>query len=682
MLLTVTVIGDVQELCPTPDFMIGTPASGMCQVIVLGSTLSNGPGSCCSYTLARPASLNNNFVAGLPQCSEALSAGPAAVTLRSVSLPFALPSAGGALASNYTFDVSPQDGCDPTAINQCCDMAYDALELTIAPSVNIVGTASGVAGQGLVPAVAAYHATGNSQVMAIRLGTSGTSSGVTTVVVTVLLPTGTSDVPDLCTASDQTDGSAASLVGGCAYTLRSAATTNSMCCPSSATTPLAPGQNPYPPPPSGTCQPALQVPVTDTSMGFGYYDGPLPLAASSTTFVFIAFNNATCAGQYCQDLCSWQLLVSSSLVPLLASANAGSAFTVQSLSATTSALTFANPPASGGGGTSMYTLSVSRSDVTLDQLCAGTSTSSPSGQPCSAILRNPEVYSVVRFGQGDRLVPSGPTPSPRPSPSPTPEPPACPNPQPLSGSCVRVDAAGFNTPAASSGDSTILDFKVGNHDGESGCSPDEAVMSFRLLLTPSAAAQLRSSNSLVPAQATFGASDDSVVWSWTPVTSGSSLHYQLYLPGTLSPADVCQQGVLPNQPAGSCVVIFSGATACYTGFVAVPRDPTIGPISPAPVSSTSGSSVAASVIVPAIIVPLVVLAAIGAAVYFIVVRRKRFAARNAAMATTADDLAAPLAAASATSQTSSHSIGGGSEQSTGDVLIRLPNSHQPGAQLL
>ena len=56
----------------------------------------------------------------------------------------------------------------------------------------------------------------------------------------------------------------------------------------------------------------------------------------------------------------------------------------------------------------------------------------------------------------------------------------------------------------------------------------------------------------------------SVSWSWTPVTQGASMHYQMDVSGKLTPYSICVQNALPGQPANTCVVVFSGATTCYT----------------------------------------------------------------------------------------------------------------------
>ena len=53
-------------------------------------------------------------------------------------------------------------------------------------------------------------------------------------------------------------------------------------------------------------------------------------------------------------------------------------------------------------------------------------------------------------------------------------------------------------------------------------------------------------------------------WSWTPVTKGASMHYQMDVSGKLTPNSICVQNALPGQPANTCVVVFSGATTCYT----------------------------------------------------------------------------------------------------------------------
>ena len=68
----------------------------------------------------------------------------------------------------------------------------------------------------------------------------------------------------------------------------------------------------------------------------------------------------------------------------------------------------------------------------------------------------------------------------------------------------------------------------------------------------------------VPLDSNNGALPVSLVWSWTPVTQGASMHYQMDVDGSLSPAAICAQNAIMGQPDNTCVVAFTGTTTCYT----------------------------------------------------------------------------------------------------------------------
>ena len=91
------------------------------------------------------------------------------------------------------------------------------------------------------------------------------------------------------------------------------------------------------------------------------------------------------------------------------------------------------------------------------------------------------------------------------------------------------------------------------------------------------------------------------------MTPGTSMHYQVDVQGTTSPAQVCLQNVLPNQPPGSCVVTFTSSdkNSCYQGFTSVVTfdsnlQSLIGsapaPANPAGNAKVIGPAVAASVV--------------------------------------------------------------------------------------
>ncbi|GAX76924.1 hypothetical protein CEUSTIGMA_g4371.t1 [Chlamydomonas eustigma] len=668
-LITVTVAGNASSLCAPPDYMLGLSSGTppICQVIMAGSTPSKA-GACCPFNLAAPINTAVSYVPPLPQCSAAISSSPFAMQLKSVSYPSSpVIPANTPLATNYTFTVTSSAPCNASAINQCCSMVAGSVKITLASSAVILSTTVNGA-PNLNTAQAALNSI-NSGLMTFTINGLNLVQGESMeITLLVALKPGSSAVPDIC----QPGQPESSTVGACSYTFLPAANSvgGSMCCPSSTTSSTTPGNN------SATiCSPSTEVAISQTIMRFSYIEGPVAVSATpsspaSTRFTFMVYNNYTvCTSlMYCESVCNWQLFINPSIISTLTfdSDLALGASGMQSISiGSNSSVTFTAPPYME---TVSYTIIVPQADITLDNLCNNHALGTQSGSPCAAVLRNPSVFSVVLFSEFDVVIPpTSPTPSPYPAVS------ICSSGNGLSGSCVRVLNATYNTPSSS----TVFDFNVMNYGKSStapgGCTPDEAVMSLQVLLQPTAASQLQSSNAVVPSSVQFGSDNGvlaTVTWTWTP-TDGASMHYQMDLSGSLKPDEVCMQRAVPDQPDDSCVVAFTGATTCYTGFIPVYFDSSLQPIPTTSSSVPSGPK--ASFIAPAVVVPIIVLAAVAVAGFLYWRRRNHQSSESL--------LGEPLAAARISS-----SFGGtpphGSRQDSGaiferapsDVFIRLPSS--------
>ncbi|GAX83954.1 hypothetical protein CEUSTIGMA_g11378.t1 [Chlamydomonas eustigma] len=667
-LITVTVAGNVSSLCAPPDYMLGLPAGTppICQVIVEGSTPSKA-GACCPFNLAAPINTAVSYIPPTPQCSASLNSSPFSMQLASVSYPFSTISAANSpLSTNYTFSVASSAACNSTAINQCCGMSVGSIEITLS-SYAIVQTTF-INGAKTLNTAQSLLSSSNGGLMVFTIGDLTLVQGDSLeITLTVALTSGSSAVPDIC----QLGLPSTATVGACSYTFLPA--TNSvgggMCCPSSTTLPATPGINN-----TGTCSPSKEVPISQTIMRFSYIEGPVAVSATasspaSTRFTFMVYNNfSACSGlMYCEAACNWQLYINPSMINALSfDSDLGTgANGMQAISTgSNSSVTFTAPPYME---TVSYTITVNQADVTLENLCNnGALSNQGASSPCAAVLRNSEVFSVVLFSEFDVVIP--PT---SPSPSPYPAISICSSGKSLSGSCVRVLNATYNSPSSS----TVFDFNVMNYGSSSsapgGCNPDDmTVMSFQVLLQPSAASQLQASNALVPSSVQFGRENGvlaSVTWTWTP-TDGASMHYQMEFSGSLTPDAVCMQNALPGQPDKTCVVAFTGATTCYTGFIPIYFDSYLQPIPTA--SSPRGPK--ASVIAPAVVVPIVVVAAVALAGFLYWRRRQE----QASVSLLGEPLAAArLSSFEATPPPGSRQDSGAIfERAPSDVFIRLPSS--------
>ncbi len=455
--------------------MLGIPPAGtpaICQVILKGTAAGQASSTCCPFVLSAPMDPSSVYNPPQPQCSQSIANSPFSLALEAVTTPFTLPSAPmGAIYSNFTFELDANGGCDASAVNACCNMAVDGVQITMSSSVVVVGTSvDGVARPSITSPLVGPGTSGVMQTVSVSgLGlASGINARPTTVVVTVRLPAGASTVPDACLRGAPTSPH----VGLCSYSLVSAAAPDgsvSMCCPSGVTAAVAPTVPVTPAP--GSCAPQLSVPLRTTTMMFSYLEGPLS-DATSTRFMFMVHNNASACPErsYCQDICNWELFINPAFGGALtfesdmsnsngvASTNGGS----------NASVVFQPPPP---GGTVTYTVVVGKPDVTIEQLCNGQALGTQTGASCAAVLRSPVVFSTVLFGQSDVAIPTNPSP-------PSPATGFCASGLPLSSSCVRVFNATYNSPLST----TVLDFNVQNYgpSAAGGCIPDADVMRFQV----------------------------------------------------------------------------------------------------------------------------------------------------------------------------------------------------------
>ena len=290
-----TVPGNVSSLCAPPDYMIGLPKSSMpsiCQVIMEGSTDTKAD-ACCPYGLSLPVNPNVPYQPQLPQCSQTLTS-PYRMALSSVSSPYTRTiTPGGALYADYTFSITSTGFCNADVINQCCNMAVDRVQVTLASSAMVVRTqlngATMPASLLLVKPVATASSSsalgGGAQLTTMtvsNLGIDGKSSTSASLVLTVRLPAGVDRVPDICASGSP----ATSTVGNFAYSLLPPVSTAMMCCPASNTLALAPSVVPVSP---STCAPSVSAPLASATMGFNFHEGPVPTSATSTKFTFMVY---------------------------------------------------------------------------------------------------------------------------------------------------------------------------------------------------------------------------------------------------------------------------------------------------------------------------------------------------------------------------------------------------------
>lgn len=358
--------GDVASLCAPPDYMLGLPKSAMppiCQVVMQGSTKTKAD-ACCPNGLSLPVNPTVIYQPQPPQCSQSIDTSPYSMALSSVSAPYARTAMpGGSMYADYTFAISPTGSCDSSAINQCCNMAVDRVQITLASSAMVVRTqlnGATLPASSLLVLASPLGAQSTTLTLS-NLGLTGAVASTSSIKLTVRLPSGSNKVPDICAAGSP----ATATVGNCHYSLLPPVSSAQMCCPTSTTSSLAPSV--IPPTPS-TCSPSVPAPITSTTMGFNFYEGPVAATATSTKFSFMVYNTGMCAGKStCADVCNWQLYINPAIAPLvsvLAEDGSLSATGLQVIdSGNNASITFFNAPFEST--TVMYTVIVAKAGVTL-----------------------------------------------------------------------------------------------------------------------------------------------------------------------------------------------------------------------------------------------------------------------------------------------------------------------------
>mmetsp|Transcript_34369 Transcript_34369/g.76321 ORF Transcript_34369/g.76321 Transcript_34369/m.76321 type:complete len:914 (+) Transcript_34369:313-3054(+) len=684
VLITVTVEKGATYLCPPSDI---APIPGLCGVIIEGATPQNA-NACCPRGLSIAENKNSTYIPQPPQCQTDINSTVFSVSLQSVTNPYSTDG-GATKQADYTFVLNAGRQCAQGQLNSCCDLAVEYMQFQIVDSAKIRDVH--MAGAKVIYDLAPWNQPGY-QGLEVNVGLKPSDvppEGIV-IVVTIDVPQSATLVPNLCsntrTPADQ--------LGPCFFKLIDEEEAG-FCCPNGLTStveqglmspppsrqppspptqsspsppgsqtpppPLSPPVPPRPPspprPPPGVCEPNKEAPLLDTSMGLGYYEGPVPVSAT-TEFVFMVsnHNSTSCSSVWCQDVCGWQLFVNPAVASSLTfkaedPANNNNQLVMPGANAS---VTFKYGPASEG--TTLYTIVVPKS-VSLADLCRPNALpGQPADKPCAAIVKGIYVYSTVFFSQSDVMVVRSPPP-PHPVPVDF-----CYDGLPLTDSCIQVVNTTYNTPQA---DQTVLNFTVVNLDGQGGCVPDDdVIMSFQILLEPNVVTELSDTNAVMPSSAVF--TNRGITWPWSPVVPMQPVFYMFKVgTGNLDATQTCMQNVLPGQPPNSCVVVFRSSSGgkCYRGWVVATKSSSL--TWPGGEEKTNR----AGVIAPAVVIPVVVVALVAAAILFAAYRkRKRFNSQDAA----SDDLAAPLATAgSADLARSSLAV---SERAASDIQIRLPSA--------
>jgi len=680
-LLSVTVEGDVTQLCPSPD--IG-PIKGLCDVILEGGTASDA-GACCP----RGLSVNGSSISFTPpsgfQCmaSSAPTVSPFNIQQLDVS---AIINGVNSRFVNYTLKVTSNSQCSNTGPNSCCGMEMSYMTLKVMPDTDV--TTVTVNDVQRTFSMAPFNQ-GNDGSMSLLLDNLGWDKDAAingkTIVLTVRVPYEANSIPQLFSMPSQ--GANNGKYGAASYFLHS---DDGFCCPSGSTlavdgpvfapappispttaVPPPPPTRPPPPPPPvfppappGTCDPQYPVAMADTSMTVAYYE--YVNTASSTDFSFLVtdHNNAACKNQkpYCVDVCGWTLFVNDDIIPSLTyshddTSNAGKQVVKRGDQAS---VTFTYGPS----GTQSITYGISApAGTTLRQLCRANAHPDQGNKRCAAMVKSSaNVYSMYFFNEDDVALSNYPPPPPKPSV-------LCDVSKPMDSSCIIVETGRFNTPDLKS---TVVDFLVGNKPTSTGCIAEAAdvIVTFKVMLKPDIISELSTGKSLIPREtAVFNSAQSNVMWTWTPPNANMQAHYTFNVAGVKSTADICVQGN-PGQPADTCAVQFEGKQNCFLGFVRLVKDTSLT----WEVGAEDGGKSRAGIIAPAVAVPIAAVAALALLAFLFMRRKKKQQAEGSAGS--AGALAAPLVGASLNSE---GDLGRASMASAAasDVQIRLPASPAP-----
>ncbi|GIL83250.1 hypothetical protein Vretimale_11375 [Volvox reticuliferus] len=649
--LAITVEGAADALCP-PSALV--PLAGLCELIVQGGTAAN-PSACCPNTVAVSQSVSGPDPP-IFQCSASSSNNRFKLVFDDVtpiSSQFTSTSMAQAAFLSYNFRLVGTSDCTEGII-KCCNaqLAYVNLKVTDLPisGVQLGGISFNYSTSSWnEPNSASYRSLIVDEVnlMAEDLGSTGLPF---TVMVRVPAGASASSV-DLCDASSDPQQ------GACSYYLHSE---DGLCCPSGLALPSAG----VPPPPSGTCAPTQNVPVADTSMSLQYYERTT--SAATTTFAFLLANHnpaSGCSKIYCVDVCSWTLYLDPSIASQVAVGHENpqnnDRQTIEAGSATSPAsLTFNYGPI--GESTATFYVTVPAGGKSLSDLCARNSLPGQGARPCAAIVRSMSVYIMVFFDDSDVIIVPGAMPPPPPLEQ------MCTAPRAMSDSCLVAQSARYNTMSSSA----VFDFPVAPVAAGAICQPPVApgdLATVHLLLSPATVDQLTTRKQVRPSTGLLLDRNYGARWQ-VSATSAASLSFQVQ--GPLGIAEVCKQGVSPDQPVSTCVVEVSGDLGCFRGYVTATADGRLIWVE----ESTSKKGVGAGIIVPAIVVPLVVV--LLATLVVMAWYRRRKGQQYFFMNSGSDDLDRPLATQSINSLRDDMVT---PTASTTDVQIRVPGASHGGA---
>eukprot|EP00798_Chlamydomonas_sp_ICE-L_P024620 gene24620-10241_t len=680
-IITLTVNSDTDSLCALSDT---APVNGLCNIIVEGGT-ARDPAACCPQGLSQapPADTPAFDPSSAPvQCTASAASSGFRLALQSVTAPFSGTQAS--LLSNYTFVLSALGSCeDAAAVNTCCDMDINAIQLAVSSEAEIQSLELGsyVVPFSLSPAsttatTSAAAAYNNLIINNLAITRSMVPDLGLPLIVTVRLAAGVpSAVPDLCALAADTDPS----LGSCSYTFSSTAP---FCCPTDSTNSVTQGENvlspppPSPPTPPGIdshlAPPSAQLP--DTSMALQYYEGPTTMG-NSFTFMLSDHNSASCSMAHCQDAqlpdTSMALqyyegpaTVGNSFTFMVSDHNSASCSKAHCQDGANASVTFTYGPFSEG--TLLYTIQSPR-HIPLSELCQPGALPGQGSKACAAIIRGPSVYSVVFFGPEDVIIPTPATTLPEVSEG------LCSEYKPIADGCVRLDSAAFSNP----GDSTVFEFRLRDHSRQAtGCTEGAGELQFMVLLTEAGAAALNAGGEIHPSATMIA---NGIAWPWTGTApAGEAVQYGFSLGGAKNPSEVCRQGVSPAQTPGTCVVAIIG-DPCFSGFATMTFDSeqecTWCSAYKAP--DGGGGSSSSAVIGTAVGVSLGVIALAVLAFFLLAAYRKRKQAQGSEAARAArsnmnwesfDNLASPLTAGAAGSGLSA------SSQDVSNVLLGIPTS--------
>eukprot|EP00798_Chlamydomonas_sp_ICE-L_P002225 gene2225-33787_t len=710
VIVTITVGGDADALCALSDM---APVKGLCNIIVEGAGSTS---SCCPHSLSQ-ASVGD-FIPSPTDISCVSNAAAAGfdLMLQSVTTPFV---SGSDQLSNYTFVIQKPVSCDGDAANTCCSMDINTIEVETSLDVLVESVEIAGANVPFVIREGAANTNtlvvGNLRIVSNFVLSLGMPMIVTVklpsgaIDVPHLCPAVDNTLSyGSCTYSLHSTNNFCCPTSETSNVLLG----SNVLSPPPPMPPLAPGEvvpppspsvlaappppaspppSPAPPPPSpppsdpsdsptdsptgptdspttpgqtpggqppvvpGTCQPTTSAPVTETSMGIQYYEGPQSLG-SSTSFVFMVsnHNSAQCTKAHCQDVCGWTLFINPALADALSFVTEDSAPDNGQVvaSGANASVTFQYGPLSEG--TLLYSVMANRR-ISLEQLCRRNALPGQGAKECAAIVRGPEVYSVVFFDQSDVIITSPATPLPSQF---------CSEHLSLADSCAQIDSATYNSASGS----TVFDFVVRDQQQPNCIANTGLETRFMVLLSGAASTQLSADAKTEPPSAFVIAgangSPSGVVWPWA--SSTEAVHHSFLLSGIQTPSEACAQGVLEGQAPGSCVVAVMGDD-CFTGYVVVNLESSLKWRESEGGGSSSSATIGIAVGVTFGILLLAVLAFFALAAY----RRRKTnnnaaadqAARNNMSWDSFDNLAAPL------------NTGMSADLSQGsEVQVRLPPS--------